>query len=1164
MRYATGLLVVAACSAVFASDSTGRTLTFEDRVKAQAAIEQVYWDHRIWPKDNPGPKPPRSAGISDEAIRARVADYLRKSSALETWWQRPITGDQLQAELDRMARDTRDATVLRELFAALGNDPFVIAETLGRETLADRLIRSWYAYDTRFHSALRERAERALADRDTVAAAKRLGGEYREVTWVRSRGAADGGGTKNDEVIIAPDEWADRVAELRERFGGTVSAGNLPIAGFSLLKETADGFSAVMVLQNTADRVRVGSVSWPKTTFESWWASRAAEIEAGPGTTMAAPGAGYVSPELPDAACTPDTWQTTRIEMPRSREAHSAVWTGSEMIVWGGVNANSIGVVDNGARYNPSTDTWTALSKVGAPTSPVYHSAVWSGTEMIVWGGRDPALGSDVNTGGRYNPSSDTWVATGTAGAPSVRESHTAVWTGTQMIVWGGENDRTSVFMNDGGRYTPTTNTWTATSTAAGVPAAREFHTAIWTGTQMVVWGGQGNASGLLLNSGGRYFPGSNSWVATGTATSVPTARSGHTAVWSGTEMIVWGGSDASGVAQTGGRYNLTSLSWTPTSTGANVPSARSAHSAVWTGSQMVVWGGGGAGGQTNTGGRYAPATDSWIATSTGANVPSARDLHSAVWTGTEMIVWGGYDGTRDIQSGGRYNPSTDSWVATASSFAPEPTWLGTAVWTGAEMIVWGGESGPSSQDVNFGARYKPSTDSWTATSIGSNNPSPRESHTAVWTGTEMIVWGGHTPGTDHGDGGRYNPATDTWAATSTGANVPTARSVHTAVWTGSQMIVWGGAFQNTGGRYDPSGDSWTPTSTGANTPTGRSYHAAVWTGSKMIIWGGTSNGGGPTDVGGRYDPSTDSWTATSVGTNTPAGLLYFTSVWTGKEMIVWSGQNGNHGGRYDPVTDSWTATSTGANVPSGREGHSAVWTGSEMIVWGGGELIGGMPLNDGARYSPWTDTWTATSIGSNVPNPRGQHYAVWTGTEMIVWGGHDAGGDVGTRGGGGRYCVDICGPSVTCTDSNPCTTDACDSAVGCSFVDNTAPCDDGNGCTVNDACSGGVCQPGTPITAPPEAQSIAAASDKATYNWAAAASATQYDVVRGDLAAFPVGPGSGDETCFDNLPGPSLSDATIPSAGTGFWYLSRGENSCGIGTWGSATSGPRSTTTCP
>ncbi len=70
----------------------------------------------------------------------------------------------------------------------------------------------------------------------------------------------------------------------------------------------------------------------------------------------------------------------------------------------------------------------------------------------------------------------------------------------------------------------------------------------------------------------------------------------------------------------------------------------------------------------------------------------------------------------------------------------------------------------------------------------------------------------------------------------------PTGRTDHTAVWTGSEMIVWGGvngmALLNTGGRYNPSTDSWTATST-TNAPAGRDAHTAVWTGSEMIVWGG-------------------------------------------------------------------------------------------------------------------------------------------------------------------------------------------------------------------------------------------------------------------------------------------------------------------------------------
>src|SRR5207249_3854590 len=104
---------------------------------------------------------------------------------------------------------------------------------------------------------------------------------------------------------------------------------------------------------------------------------------------------------------------------------------------------------------------------------------------------------------------------------------------------------------------------------------------------------------------------------------------------------------------------------------------------------------------------------------------------------------------------------------------------------------------------VNTGGRYNPGTDSWTATSVTSA-PMGRNTHTAVWTGSEMIVWGGWDGSTDLDSGGRYNPGTDSWTATTT-TNAPTGRYAHTAVWTGTEMIVWGGAGTNplsTGGRY--------------------------------------------------------------------------------------------------------------------------------------------------------------------------------------------------------------------------------------------------------------------------------------------------------------------------------------------------------------------------
>ena len=113
-----------AASVAGSAISRNRTLTFADRVAYQRAIEKVYRRHRIWPAANAGAKPPLDRVMPQKAIEKKVEDYLRDSQALEDYWQRPITPDQLQAEMKRIANHTKQPEVLRELFAALGNDPF--------------------------------------------------------------------------------------------------------------------------------------------------------------------------------------------------------------------------------------------------------------------------------------------------------------------------------------------------------------------------------------------------------------------------------------------------------------------------------------------------------------------------------------------------------------------------------------------------------------------------------------------------------------------------------------------------------------------------------------------------------------------------------------------------------------------------------------------------------------------------------------------------------------------------------------------------------------------------------------------------------------------------------------------------------------------------------
>jgi hypothetical protein len=141
---AGSLILTGTLLAFFRSESTTtasqRSLTFAERVAWQTAIENVYWRHRIWPKERLDPKPSLDAVMSQAQLRKKVAAYLHESEELENYWERPITAQDLQTEMDRMARDTKQPEVLRELFDALGNDPFLVAECLARPVLSERLI----------------------------------------------------------------------------------------------------------------------------------------------------------------------------------------------------------------------------------------------------------------------------------------------------------------------------------------------------------------------------------------------------------------------------------------------------------------------------------------------------------------------------------------------------------------------------------------------------------------------------------------------------------------------------------------------------------------------------------------------------------------------------------------------------------------------------------------------------------------------------------------------------------------------------------------------------------------------------------------------------------------------------------------------------------------
>jgi len=261
-----------------------KTLTFAERVAYQRAIEEVYWRHRIWPEQRLDPKPPLDSVISQAQLEKKVTAYLRDSDVLQHSEDGPITAEKLQAEMDRMASHTREPDVLREIFNALGNNAFVIAECLARPLLAEGALR------------------------------------------------------KTRDGYQEPLGFQRGTAENQKR-------------------------QAVAAVS--------GSYTLPNITT------------------------------LPNG-CVKDTWTaTSTTNAPSARAGHTAVWTGSEMIVWGGGASGPV-YFNTGERYNPSTDSWTATSTTNAPDARASQMAVWTGSEMIVWGGYNGS--NNLNTGGRYNP----------------------------------------------------------------------------------------------------------------------------------------------------------------------------------------------------------------------------------------------------------------------------------------------------------------------------------------------------------------------------------------------------------------------------------------------------------------------------------------------------------------------------------------------------------------------------------------------------------------------------------------------------------------------------------------------------------------------------------------------------------------------------------------
>ena len=326
---------------------------------------------------------------------------------------------------------------------------------------------------------------------------------------------------------------------------------------------------------------------------------------------------------------------------------------------------------------------------------------------------------------------------------------------------------------------------------------------------------------------------------------------------------------------------------------------------------------------------------------------------------------------------------------------------------TAAGLVVSSGQSHPQRLSVVGVAPATPH--SWAR--LPAAPISPRDAG-GVWTGREMIVWGGQGPGPGPlgsvlDDGAAYNPVTHRWRLI---AHAPlVARSGAHEIWTGTEMLVWGGTGHGPGGLvglndgavYDPITDRWHRMAR-SPLPVGGGQLAA-WTGRELLLWGGESPPYGPETTtitdGAAYNPLTNRWRHISAAPPGVAGGTGFNpqlAVWTGTDLIVptttslpgtggcapGGGCSGPSPGvtfvAYNPVSDHWRVLPLPPLYVQAMEGAAAVWERGQLLLvdWNGSVVVG----------NPYTDRWHLLSASG--PTFHRQPVLVRAGDEILAQGG--------------------------------------------------------------------------------------------------------------------------------------------------------------------------------
>ena len=240
----------------------------------------------------------------------------------------------------------------------------------------------------------------------------------------------------------------------------------------------------------------------------------------------------------------------------------------------------------------------------------------------------------------------------------------------------------------------------------------------------------------------------------------------------------------------------------------------------------------------------------------------------------------------------------------------------------------------------------------------------PRHSHVAVWTGSEVLVFGGD-PATSEAGPSRTGLALD--PATGEHRELPASPLAlewwprSQAFWTGTEMGVVGRVAESDPIRIvvlllDPATGDWRISEPRPGNQW--ALGAAVWTGEELLLVGGDTND--PRNSSSSYDPDTDTWRELEVPPfHEVEGIE---GVWTGEEAFFVGGYPSGAAAAYDPATDTWREITP---YPEGSiEGHSLVWTDAVIVVVGGNSV----------RHTPKLRMSTTRAPTSGDQAPDGQH----------------------------------------------------------------------------------------------------------------------------------------------------------------------------------------------